>query len=149
MSRESDYARGTLRSNLLILTGLALAVFLFGTLAELSEQLWKWTRPFEDWQLDELILALVVAGIAGLIIALRRISTLETQVAELETKRLEDSKLVSLSEDHVDCVIKCVGCSKYHIHGDQWLSRKDFAALTRSSDVFGGVCPSCQLASSD
>ena len=81
----------------------------------------------------------------GLLLALRRISTLKAEMASKDAP--EAQHLVSLPSDHVDCVIKCVGCNKFHIHGDQWMSHEDFVERTKQSDVLGGVCPNCQVPS--
>lgn len=96
------------------------------------------------------ILLAVTAAVffGGLLFALRRISTLKAEVADLGSKEApEVQRLVTLPTDHVDCVIKCVGCSKYRVHGDQWMSHEDFVERTKQSDVLGGVCPDCQVPS--
>jgi hypothetical protein len=84
----------------------------------------------------------------GLLLALRRISSLKAEVADLGSKTVpEVQRLVTLPTDHVDCVIKCVGCSKYQVHGNQWMSHEDFIERTKQPDVLGGVCPNCQAPS--
>jgi hypothetical protein len=96
------------------------------------------------------ILLAVTAAIffAGLLLALRRISTFKAEVADPKSKEApEVPRLVTLPTDHVDCVIRCVGCSKYRVHGDQWMSHEDFVERTRQSDILGGVCPDCQVSS--
>ena len=95
------------------------------------------------------VLAVTAAiSVVGLLLALRRISTLKTEVADLGSKEAPAAgRLVTLPLDHVDCVIKCVGCSKYQVHGDQWMSHEDYIERTQQSDVLGGVCPNCQAPS--
>lgn len=95
-------------------------------------------------------LAAVTAAIlfAGLLFALRRISALKAEVAGLGSKELpEVQRFVTLPTDHVDCVIRCVGCGKYQVHGDQWMNHEDFVERTKQSDLRGGVCPNCQMTS--
>jgi hypothetical protein len=96
------------------------------------------------------ILLAVTAAVffGGLLFALRRISTLKAEVADLGSKEAPEAKrLVTLPTDHVDCVIKCVGCNKYQVHGTQWMSHEEFIERTKQSDVLGGVCPNCQAPS--
>ena len=96
-------------------------------------------------EIDILLAATAAISFVGLLLALRRISTLRAEVRDLGSKEApEAQRLVTRSIDHVDCVIKCVGCSKYQVHGDQWMSHEDFVARTKQSDVLGGVCPDCQ-----
>ena len=127
--------------------GLTFAVFLFGVLADFSEQIWTWARTLETWQLDEFIHAIVAMVIAGFVTSLHRVLVLEARIAELDTKRQQDPQPDTLGNEHDDCVIKCVGCGNYLIHGNRWLNREDFTALTQNQNVLGGACPACQLTS--
>lgn len=95
--------------------------------------------------IEALLVTTCVMLFVGLLLALRRISTLKTEVADLGSKESpEVQRFVTVANDHVDCVIRCVGCSKYQVHGDQWMSHEDFVERTKQSDVLGGVCPNCQ-----
>ena len=99
-------------------------------------------------QINTLLAVTAAIVFVGLLLALRRISTLKAEVADLGSEEApEVQRLVTLPTDHVDCVIRCVGCSKYRVHGDQWMSHEDFVERTRQSDVLGGVCPDCQAPS--
>lgn len=99
-------------------------------------------------EINTLLAVTAIILFAGLLLALRRISTLKAQVANPESRESSEvQRLVTVASDHVDCVIRCVGCSKYQVHGDQWMSHEDFVELTKKSDVLGGVCPNCQAPS--
>ena len=99
-------------------------------------------------EINTLLAVTAAIVFVGLLLALRRISTLKAEVADLGSEEApEVQRLVTLPTDHVDCVIRCVGCSKYRVHGDQWMSHEDFVERTRQSDVLGGVCPDCQAPS--
>ena len=99
-------------------------------------------------EIDTLLALTAAISFVGLLLALLRISTLKAEMANLGSKHDPEAiRLVTLPTDHVDCVIKCVGCSKYQVHGDQWMSHEDFVELTKQSDVLGGVCPDCQVPS--
>lgn len=63
----------------------------------------------------ELLLAVGVLLFVGWLVALRRISALKKEMAELKTETKEAQHLVTIDSDHIDCVIKCVGCGKYQV----------------------------------
>jgi len=147
MDRKSGMPRKSYHRQIGVAFGLVILIFVFGALTDLSEGMWALTRAGEAWQLDELLLAIGVMSFVGLLLALRRISELHAEVAERKTRPPEVRQVVTSASDHVDCVIKCVGCGKYQVHGDQWFSTDEFVARTKQSDVFGGVCPSCQVSS--
>lgn len=142
-------AQGSFRSNLAILFGVAGAIYLIGAATDLSERVWDTLQAFEAVELDELVVAGFSILVAGLIILLRRVSVLETQVAELETASQQTSKLATLDQDNADYVLKCVGCGKYRINGEQWFSPEEFTIRSKQADVLGGVCPNCRPASND
>jgi hypothetical protein len=99
-------------------------------------------------EINTLLAVTAAIFFVGLLLALRRISTLKAEVADLGSKEApEVHRLVTLPTDHFDCVIKCVGCSKYRVRGDQWMSHEDFVECTKQSEVLGGVCPDCQVPS--
>ncbi len=146
MRQSGERIRSNFASPSIVMVGVTSTVFLIGFSTDLFEKIWKLTRGLETWQLDELVIASVAAVVSGLIIALRRISALEEQIAELQKKEKAAPPPVTQTNDHVDCVIRCVGCGKFQIYGDQWFSREEFAALTQRPDVLAGVCPGYQPA---
>jgi len=145
--QSRNKAQGDLRSNLIILFGVAGAVYLIGAVTDLSERVWVFLRSFESVELDELVVAGVSMLVAGLVVAQRRISALKARVVELESVRHQTSTPMTPDRDLTDCVIKCVGCGKYQIHGEHWINLEDFSTLTKQNDVLGGVCPNCRPAS--
>ena len=147
--RTSEKDHGILRSDLVILFGVAGAIYLISSITDFSESFWSMIRAYEAIELDELIVAAVAMLGGGFIIAVRRISALETEVTNLAMKSEEPSTSVALNKNHIECVIKCVGCGKYQIHGDKWFSAEEFATYIKKADAFGGVCPSCRVSSSD
>ena len=147
MDRKSGIPEKSYLRQIGVALGLVFLIFVFGALTDVSEGIWALTRTGEAWQIDELLFALGVMSFIGLLFALRRISELRAEVAKLKTRPPEVRQGVTPVSDHVDCVIKCVGCGKYQAHGDQWFSTDEFVARTKQSDVFGGVCPSCQVPS--
>ena len=96
---------------------------------------------------NQLLLAISVMLFAGLLVALRKISTLKAELAEPKVEAPEVRQQQTGVYDQDDCVIKCVGCGKHQVRGDQWLSNEDFLALTRQVDTLGGVCPDCRIPS--
>ena len=147
--RASEKGHGTLRSDLVILIGVAGVIYLIGSITDFAESFWSMIQAFEAVELDELIVAMVAMLAGGFVVAVRRISALETKVTNLTTNSEESPLSEALNKNHIECVIKCVGCGKYQIHGDRWFSADEFANYIQKADAFGGVCPSCRVSSSD
>ena len=130
--------------------GFGGAVFLFAFLTDMSERFWEFTRLFETWEFDELVAASIAMLIAGLVVALRRISALESEVGELKKgKQVDETRLSITGDDNLDFVVTCVSCGKHQVHSDQWFSSEELHARIREPGLLGGVCPTCQLPSED
>ena len=97
--------------------------------------------------INDLLLAISVVLFLGLLVALRKISTLKVGVAELNVEAPEVSLQQADVYDQHDFVIKCISCGKHQVRGDPWLSHEEFLALTRRDDKLGGVCPNCRIPS--
>lgn len=59
---------------------LAFVLFVVGAAYEAFEELYEFSRAHEDWELDELVIAFMTAGIAGLIFFVRRSSDLAREI---------------------------------------------------------------------
>ena len=129
----------------LFLFGLGSAVYLFGFQYDFSEYLWALTRSLELWELDELVLAILAVLIAAVVILRQRVSALQAQVDDLIENRGKTSNTVALETDDASCLVQCVGCGKYQIHGDLWFTIDDLTKHAEQPGQLGGVCEDCRI----
>lgn len=146
MNKINSRSQAPYRRNVLVVLGLVFIVFLFGLLTDISEKIWSITREYEGWQLDESILSMGVASFAGLVVIMRKMLAIETSLAELNARWQKAQQLAVGDHDHGEYVIKCLGCGKFQVLGDQWFSYEDFVTRSQNSDDLAGVCPSCRNA---
>ena len=141
--------RNTFGTDLIIVFGLAGAVYVFGASTDLAEDIWRTLRSFEGMELDEVLVAGFAFLVGCLVVAMRRISALEEQVAVLESLNYHAWKGHPPDESLVDRVVRCVGCGKYQIRSAQWFDPEAFSSYLERVNVLGGVCPNCRSASDD
>ena len=142
--QNPDRGKSRFKSHIATIFGVAGAVYLIGSAADLSERIWATLQAYEAFEFDELVIAGISILVAGLVIAFREIADLKAKVKELESVDHRTPTVDSLEKDHVDCVIKCVGCGKYQIQGEEWFSPGELTTRFQQADALGGVCPNCR-----
>ena len=147
--RTPHQAKRSLKSNIVTLIGVAGAVYLIGSTTDLAEKAWTLLQAYEAVELDELVIAGMAMLVAGLVVSFREIADLKAKVTKLQSVEDRTPTLETLYKEHTDCVIKCVGCGKYRIHGEHWFSPEEFTTRTQQADALGGVCPDCRPPSGD
>ncbi len=136
-------AKSVFKSLALTMLGLACVSFLLAATADFSESIWAFTRTFESWQFDELLIAVQISTLGGLIFAVLKISALRTQVAKLQTEIVTVQQKVAPGDDEPEIVVACAICSKYRLDDHKWLKASDFIAQRYDTNLVGGVCPNC------
>ncbi|MDH3900118.1 MAG: hypothetical protein OEU51_03600 [Gammaproteobacteria bacterium] len=135
------------RPHIMILGTVLITAFfatVFSVFANVSERVWHLTRSLEVWQLDELLLAVSLSAIVGLVAAFTQISSLTKQIAELRTSISGTKKNHAVNVEQSEYIVQCAICNKYENADNRWLSDADYITQRYNENVIAGVCPNCR-----
>jgi hypothetical protein len=131
-------------TTVLILLTVTILTLPLATSYNLAEELWGALRPFEYWQIDEILLATFVALIVALIVSFKQIASLANEVEQLKTSKSGVRPDDGRSGSHTQYVAKCALCSKYQLGDDLWLGGDEYITQRLHATVIASVCPDCE-----
>ena len=95
----------------------------------------------------ELLLAIGLILFVGIGTFTHRRSALRGDAVKSAVEEHAPQSQERAAEGQVDIVIKCVSCGSIQIGDDEWFSAEDIRVPSAESDILGGVCPDCRIAS--
>ncbi len=133
--------------NIVFAVGVAgVLIALLGSTTDTFESLWASTRGYELWEMDDILLGIMLAPAAGLVVAIIQIRQLNRRVAALEsggpTARTYPRATTRIPG--LETIVKCTLCAKFKYEDETWLSVDDYISQRCDATVVAGVCPSCR-----
>ena len=110
------------------------------------ESLWTFTRSYEVWELDDMLLAFALASMLGLVVALIRLNEIQRRLAELEAGGPPPvaREKVSVKMPGLETIVRCTTCQKFKSEEDLWQTEEDYISHRCNATIVAGVCPSCR-----
>ena len=136
------FNKHVLTTALVVLT-ITLLIMPFATSNDYAEAVWGVLEELEPWQADEIMLALFVGLVSGLIVALIQIASLSKQIEQLNVAAQHNQSVGSDTSTQSAYVMKCALCSKYQFGENQWLKEADYISKRLHTKVMAGICPDC------
>jgi len=102
---------------------------------EAFEAFYLWSRAHEEWQVDELVVAVAILTVAFTVFAYRRWRDYHLEIRRRERAEEELATLERL-------LSVCAGCHKIR-DGEEWVRPERYAAGREGALISHGLCPDC------